>query len=233
MSDLLPHQYWQTLEPRGTPTGVPEGGHRDGFPALLPDGRVLRLPIRVLPGDGTRAVASLIVNQASFAVEDALADGMAELARGFDPAVIVGVPTLGLPLAAGVARRLGHGRMVALGTSRKFWYRDDLSVPLASITTPGSAKRLYLDPRMLPVLEGRRVVVVDDVVSSGSSMEAVLTLLGAAGLAPLAVVAAMLQTRRWVDRLAGVFPEPAARILGVMATPFLVRGRDGGWRPEA
>jgi adenine/guanine phosphoribosyltransferase-like PRPP-binding protein len=233
MSAPAPHQFWQTIETAETADAVPVDGFRTSYPARLADGRVLRLPIRVLPGDGDRAVASLIVNQASFAVEDALSDGMAARAAPFAPDVVIGVPTLGLPLANGVARRLGHSRMVALGTSRKFWYSDDLSEPLASITTPGGGKRLYLDPRMLPLLEGRTVLVVDDVVSSGSSMAAVLRLLARAGVTPVAVVAAMLQTRRWVAALAPLLPDPETRVLGVMATPMLRRGPDGGWRPDA
>lgn len=236
MSGTAPHEFWQALAPPGTSDAVPPEGFRDRFPARVVEGDVLFLPIRVLPGDGRRAVASLIVNQASFAVEDALADAMAAIARGFAPDVVVGVPTLGLPLAAGVARRLGHPRMVALGTSRKFWYREDLSEPLASITTPGTGagagKRIYLDPRMLPVLAGRRVLVVDDVVSSGSSMAAVLRLLAAADVRPVGVVAAMLQTTRWREPLAAHFADPAASVRGVMATPFLILGDDGGWRPE-
>ena len=73
---------------------------------------------------------------------------------------------------ARVAAQLGHARYVPLGTSRKFWYREELSVPLSSITTPEQPKRLYVDPRMLPLLEGRRVALIDDVVSSGASMDA-------------------------------------------------------------
>ena len=118
---LLPHQFWQDIAPPGTYAATATG-FADSYPASFADSRQLLLPIRVLPGDGTRAVASLIVNQASFAVEDALAEGMANLLVAKNPDVIIGVPTLGLPLANNVARRLGHARMVPLGTSRKFWY---------------------------------------------------------------------------------------------------------------
>ncbi len=117
--------------------------------------------------------------------------------------------------------------MVALGTSRKFWYQDDLSEPLASITTPGGGKRLYLDPRMLPLLAGRRVAVVDDVVSSGASMAAVLALLAKVDVAPAVIVAAMLQSDRWRDRLAGVVD----RVRAPLRTPLLRRGEGGGWYP--
>jgi adenine/guanine phosphoribosyltransferase-like PRPP-binding protein len=221
---LKPHEFWQSVDAPGTHRARDEG-YTTHYPATFPDGRQLLLPIRVLP-DGDHAVASLIVNQASFVVEDALADAMADLLRADEPDVIVGVPTLGLPLAHAVARRLGHDRMVALGTSRKFWYVDDLAEPLSSITTPGQGKAIYLDPRMLPVLADRRIAVVDDVVSSGRSMEAVLRLLGKAGLRPVAIVTAMLQSDRWRGRLGA---DDAALVRAPLRSPLFARTPAGTW----
>ena len=194
----------------------------------MPDGRQIALPIRVLPGDGSRAVASLIVNQASFAVEGALADILAERLRPLDIDIIVGVPTLGLTVAASLARRLGHSRIAPLGTSRKFWYEEALSQPIVSITSPGPEKRIYLDPRMLPLLEGRRVAVVDDVISTGTSMTAALRLLAMAGVQPVAVAAAMLQGRNGAARLAS---DAGWRgpVLTAIETPLLIRSPAGGW----
>jgi adenine/guanine phosphoribosyltransferase-like PRPP-binding protein len=84
---------------------------------------------------------------------------MAELSRPYAPQAIIGVPTLGLPLANGVARRLGHPRMVALGTSRKFWYSDDLSEPLSSITSP--ARQDYLPRPTHAAGAGRKTHRID------------------------------------------------------------------------
>jgi adenine/guanine phosphoribosyltransferase-like PRPP-binding protein len=226
-----PHEFWQELHPPGTFEAAPSSGHRGAYPASLPDGRQILLPIRVLPGDGSRAVASLIVNQASFAVEDALADAVADLARPLAPEVVVGVPTLGLPLANGVARRLGHARMVALGTSRKFWYDETLSQPLRSITSPGAGKTLYLDPRMVPLIEGRRVLLVDDVLSTGASIGSALRLLEAAGCRPVAVGAAMLQGELWRDVLESV--APGLRVVAALRSPRLARRADGRYEPAA
>lgn len=219
-----PHGFWQAIHPPGTLAPGP-----DLWPAALPDGRQLALPVRVLPGDGTMAVASLILNQASFAVLDALADAVAAGLRPFAPEVVVAVPTLGLPLAEGVARRLGHGRMVALGTSRKFWYDEALSQPLSSITTPGE-KRIYLDPRMIPVLAGRRAVLVDDVASSGRTLAAVARLLEGAGVRPAALGFAMLQGEGWRAALAAG-PWAGVPVVAALATPRL-RREGGGWGPE-
>jgi adenine/guanine phosphoribosyltransferase-like PRPP-binding protein len=223
---LEPHQFWQAVDAPATHDSA-AGSFADSYPATFPDGRQLLLPLRVLPGDGTQAVASLIVNQASFAVEDALAAAMADLVAPLAPEVIVGVPTLGLPLANNLARRLGHARMVALGTSRKFWYRDELSAPLSSITSPTQAKTIFLDPRSLPLLAGRSVVVVDDVISSGTSMAAVLRLLELAGIAPVAIAVAMLQSNRWQATLAA----HRDKILAPLASPRFARSDTGRWLP--
>ena len=219
------HEFWQNLDHA---SGLPPGGPFNGYyPASLGDGTELRLPIRVLPG-GQNALCSLIVNQASFAVVDALAERLAEQLARFAPDVIVGLPTLGLTLADSLARRLGHTRYVACGTSRKFWYEDRLSVPVRSVTTPDE-KRLYLDPRMLPLLEGRRIVLVDDVVSTGRSLVAGLSLLGLCCISPVAVGCAMVQSDRWMDRSELV--ALGGRLVSVLASPRL-RRTDAGWVPE-
>lgn len=221
-----PHDFWQAFAAPGTFAADPEVGHEHFYPATLPDRRQLLLPIRVLPGDGQRAVASLIVNQASFEVEDGLARAVADLLAPHAPEVVIGVPTLGLLLASNVARRLGHTRMVPLGTSRKFWYRDDLSEPMSSITSPGHAKTLFLDPRMLPLVTGKRIAVVDDVVSSGKSMLAVLRLLEKAGITPAVIGCAMLQGSAWREALG----EWQDRIVAPLATPLLARMPNGRWK---
>lgn len=223
---MQPHDFWQEVYP---PKSFDiQVGYRDFFPATLGDGRQILLPVRPL-SDGRHALASLIVNQASFAVEDALATELAAKLAAFEPEVVAGLPTLGLTLASAVARKLGHSRYVPLGTSRKFWYVDDLSVPLSSITTPDQKKRLYVDPRMLPLLEGRRVALVDDVISSGTSILAGLTLMNTCGIEPVAIGAAMLQTERWRQPLANLAPSWPSRVVGVFQTPMLQRDEYGSW----
>jgi adenine/guanine phosphoribosyltransferase-like PRPP-binding protein len=213
-------EYWQEFLPPRLEGEVEPAVWTDSFVATLPDRRRLRLPLREL---GDFAVAGLIANQASFAVFDALTGWLADLARGFAPEVVVGLPTLGHAFAVAVARALGHANWVAPGTSRKFWYDEALSVPLTSITSPGGGRRMWLDPRLLPRLAGRRVLLVDDVVSTGASMRAGLELLKGIGVVPVAAVAAMLQGDRWRS----VLPAGVAAA-SVFATPLLKRV-PGGW----
>ncbi|UCA47126.1 phosphoribosyltransferase [Pseudochrobactrum sp. XF203] len=223
---MQPHEFWQKLY--APETFDVQGMHETFFPATLDDGRQLQLPIRPL-SDKQHALASLIVNQAAFDVVDALSDDLAAKLKVFEPDVIVGLPTLGLTLASEVARKLGHSRYVPLGTSRKFWYEEELSVPLSSITTPDQIKRLYIDPRMLPLLDGRRIALVDDVISSGTSIVAALNLLNSRALKPVVIGAAMLQTQRWRAPLEQLGTEFAEMTRGCFTTPMLKHGENGSW----
>src|SRR5580658_7416635 len=99
---MMPESFWQEILPPDA-VDVAVGG----YPAAFDDGRILLLPIRPLP-DGKHALASLIINQASFTVVDALAQSLAQKLAPFTPDVIVGLPTLGLTLASAVAQKLGH-----------------------------------------------------------------------------------------------------------------------------
>jgi len=223
---MRPHDFWQDVHPPGS--FDPAGPFSGFYPATLDDGSQIRLPIRPL-ADGEHALASLIVNQASFDVQDALAADLAPKLAAHRPEVIVGLPTLGLTLAAAVARSLGFVRYVPLGTSRKFWYDETLSVPLSSVTTPEQQKRLYVDPRMLPLIQGKRVALVDDVISSGTSIVSGLSLMASLGIEPVVIGAAMLQSERWHDRLDAFGPQWRPRVVGSFRTPMLKRAGEGRW----
>lgn len=123
--------YWQIILPSNQThiSSIPP--YQYAYPAPLPAGKlssssdsVLLLPIRPLPSNPNHAVASLLVNQASFDVVDTLAGLLAEqlTARflelglmfgegGFkgdiNDYVVVGLPSLGNTLAPIVARTLG------------------------------------------------------------------------------------------------------------------------------
>ena len=229
MTELAAHEFWQEIHSPGTFRS--DGDISTSYVAELDGGRQLRLPVRVL-ADGRHALASLIVNQASFEVVDVLAQSLAERLKPFQVGVVAGLPTLGLTLAAAVAQKLGHTRYVPLGTSRKFWYRDELSVALSSVTTPSQQKRLYIDPRMLPLLEGQRVALIDDVISSGTSIVSGLQLLAGCGIEPVAIGAAMLQSRRWCAALDAAGTQWRQKTVGVFFTPMLEITETGTWRPS-
>jgi adenine/guanine phosphoribosyltransferase-like PRPP-binding protein len=212
-------EFWQSFETRAAPRAAWDAA----YDAPLPDGAALRLPLRDL---GETAVAGFVANQASFPVLRRLSGWMTELARPLGAEAVVGLPTLGQVFAPPIAEALGHPNWVAPGWSRKRWYEERLSVAAHSITSPVE-RRLWLDPRLLPRLAGRRVLLVDDVISTGASARAGLALLAAAGVTPVALLVAMAQGDRW----APAWPD-AVPVRAVFSTPIFAR-RAAGWVPVA
>lgn len=215
-------EYWQSFEPAAP---MPAAAFAADYPAPMPDGSALRLPLRDY---GAIGVTGLISNQASFPVVRRLAGWMAAAAAPMAPEVVVGLPTLGHVFGAAVAEALGHPNWVAPGYSRKLWYEERLSVPLSSSTAP-APRTLWLDPRVVARLAGRRVLLVDDVISTGTSALAGLALLDRAGVRPVALCVAMAQGDRW---RAG-WPAAAPPVIAAFATPLFMRAPGGaGWVPR-
>lgn len=219
---MTPPHWWQAFADHP----APQEPLTDRFAAVMPDGRRLVLPLRDF---GDTAVAGLIANQAAFPVLDRIAEWVADAARPFRPEMVMGLPTLGHTVGAAVARALGHQSWVAPSTTRKRWYDDALSVPLASITAPASGanalRRMWLDPRLLPRLHGRRVLLVDDVISTGSSATAGLTLARLAGVEPVALAVAMIQGQLW----RATWPQAVPVVAGFRTPRFRRAGQ--GWAP--
>ncbi|PQE09991.1 hypothetical protein CJF31_00003910 [Rutstroemia sp. NJR-2017a BVV2] len=222
--------YWQEFLPPTLPT------HRSkqipfqyGYPALLPDHHILMLPIRPLLSNPDHAVASLLVNQASMHVVKVLANLLAGHIRDFEPDVIIGLPTLGLTLAPLVAEKLEMGcieRYVPLGYSRKFWYDTDLSAEVSSITSPElGQKRVYLDPNQLPLVKGKKCVIIDDAVSSGTTLRATWDMLERIGCEVVGCGVVMKQGAKWEEK---VGKERVERVKYVIESPLLEKV-EGGW----
>jgi adenine/guanine phosphoribosyltransferase-like PRPP-binding protein len=199
-----------------------------GYPVMLPGGRYLVLPIRRLRDQPERAVASLIANQSSFTLIQTLASMMGDIAKPMQFDVIVGLPTLGMVFAPLIAESLGHTRYVPLGYSRKFWYEDALSSTVQSLTTPTQPKRIYLDPNQLALVRGRRVLIVDDAISTGGTMAATIELLNQLGAQVIGALVAMRQGEQWKVRLGDL---RANQVKGVFDSPRLIWKLDGWW-PE-
>lgn len=199
------------------------------YPVRLIDGCRLCLPLTPLPGGGN-AVALLMSNQTSFLVERNIVERMTELVRAASPEAVVGIPTLGLTYARSVAEAIGLPDFVALGHSRKFWYDDALSEAVVSSTSPDQSKRVYLDPALLERVNGRRVVVIDDVLNTGGTMSSAIRLLKKAQANVVAIVAVLTEGWDWHGALARIDPAipGLVRVLGHI--PLFGRV-EGGWAP--
>ena len=94
--------------------------------------------------------------------------------------VLLTAETKGIPLAAELARCLGMKRYVVARKSVKAYMEDAIWVEDRSITTQG-VQKLCLDGVDKARIKGKKVLLLDDVVSTGGSMKALTELVAKAG----------------------------------------------------
>ena len=110
-----------------------------------------------------------------------------------------------IPLAYELARQSGKSYVVARkGT--KVYMGDPISVAVRSITTD-RVQQLYLGADDVKEIKGKRVLVVDDVISTGESLEAIRKLNSAAGGIEAAACAVLAEGDA-ADRDDIIFLEP-------------------------
>lgn len=85
----------------------------------------------------------------------------------------------GIPLAYEMSRQMNVPYVVAR-KSIKGYMTDSISVSVKSITT-AAVQTLYLDGEKAQWLKGKRVLLVDDVISTGESLRALQELVAEAG----------------------------------------------------
>ncbi len=93
--------------------------------------------------------------------------------------VMITAESKGIPLTYEMARQSGKQYFLAR-KSIKAYMRQPICVEVNSITTAGSQK-LYLDQEYAEQMKGKRVLVVDDVISTGQSLSALESLVHSAG----------------------------------------------------
>ena len=93
--------------------------------------------------------------------------------------VIITAESKGIPLAYEAARQSGKNYVVAR-KSVKLYMTDPISVQVKSITT-AAVQTLYLAQEDVARLKGKRVLILDDVISTGESLTAVEELVKEAG----------------------------------------------------
>ncbi len=125
---------------------------------------------------------------------------LADLLAPARPELVVSVATMGIPLAIEVTRALGLDDYLILHKTPKIHLGQSLAEPVRSITTD-HPQMLRMDPGRAAVVRGRRVAVVDDVISTGASTAAALSLVRRVGGVPVAVGVLMTEGRAWREAL--------------------------------
>lgn len=178
--------------------GVNASDVRLAFAYRVPVGtQELRLPLmQVAPG--VAICLLMTIDEEIEAMRQLSADLASILPQDVD--AVASAATLGIQVGACVAQSLGLPRQYVLQKTDKKHLSDALVCPLSSITTANS-QMLRLDRRWIAHLRGKRVVFVDDVLSTGGSCSAALSLLRAAGAHVVGVGAILVEGNSWRSKL--------------------------------
>ena len=85
-----------------------------------------------------------------------------------------------IPLIHEMARLNGNQRYLIARKYPKLYMRDILTAKVRSITTD-KVQTLYLDGNEANLMKGKRILIVDDVISTGESLHAIEELVNMAG----------------------------------------------------
>ncbi len=86
----------------------------------------------------------------------------------------------GIPLIHEMTRLSGRNKYILARKGPKLYMRDILDVSVHSITT-AKEQHLYLDGNDAALMKGKRILIIDDVISTGESLTALEKLVEAAG----------------------------------------------------
>ena len=102
------------------------------------------------------------------------------LARCPEHDLLITAESKGIPLICEMARMNGNARYALARKAPKLYMKNVLTVEVRSITTDHK-QTLCLDGKDAEYMKGKRVVIVDDVISTGESLRALETLVERAG----------------------------------------------------
>ena len=108
----------------------------------------------------------------------ACAEKLLEKAPEYD--YMITAESKGIPLVHEMARLAGNQKYFLARKKPKLYMNGVFEVDVRSITTEGDQK-LYLDGADAELMKGKRILVVDDVISTGASLVALEKLVEAAG----------------------------------------------------
>ena len=108
----------------------------------------------------------------------ACAKALLEKAPEYD--YIITAESKGIPLAYEMARQAGDEKWLLARKGAKLYMQNVFSVEVKSITTD-HVQKLYLDGADAALMQGKRILIVDDVISTGESLRALEALVEKAG----------------------------------------------------
>ena len=108
----------------------------------------------------------------------AAASELIKLAPEYD--YLITAEAKGIPLIHEMARQNGDKKYMLARKGAKLYMTGVFSVDVNSIST-AKQQKLYLDTADAELMKGKRILIVDDVISTGDSLRALETLVNEAG----------------------------------------------------
>lgn len=95
--------------------------------------------------------------------------------------VLLTAESKGLQLTHVIARELGQRYYAVARKSKKLYMQDGIEMQIESSITTGKEQSMYLSQHDVNLLKGKKVGIVDDVVSTGASLKGLEGLVEKAG----------------------------------------------------
>lgn len=134
------------------------------------------LPILPLPSGINIAFFNLHGNQE---MTEHCGKELAKLVSDCD--VLVTAESKGLQLCHVVARELNQHYYAVARKSKKLYMQDGIDIVIESSITTGAEQHLYLSKHDADLLKGKKVGIIDDVVSTGASLTGLEAIVEKAG----------------------------------------------------
>ncbi|NMB30844.1 MAG: adenine phosphoribosyltransferase [Clostridiales bacterium] len=136
----------------------------------------LRRQLPICPINNKVSIAAFIMFSD---VEITIASAKALIEKVPECDIIVTAESKGIPLAYEMARQLGK-KYIVTRKMKKLYMSDPYMVEVKSISTD-RVQSLYLDKSEADALNGKNVLIVDDVISTGESLHAMEVLINQSG----------------------------------------------------
>lgn len=133
--------------------------------------------LKLFPVSDTLSIAAFILF-GDVELTCACAGALAKLAPEHD--VLVTAEAKSIPLIHEMAKQLGENEYVIARKGPKVYMEDIVKVTVNSITTKNE-QTLCIGKREAELMRGKRVLIVDDVISTGESLKAIEALVEAVG----------------------------------------------------
>lgn len=94
--------------------------------------------------------------------------------------IMITAESKGIPLLYEMARQSGENKYLIARKAPKLYMKNVVSTEVTSITT-AKKQTLYIDSDDVEMMKGKRVLIIDDVISTGESLRAVEKLVKQSG----------------------------------------------------